>query len=100
MFERLRQAEQDAARVTLTVDGTPISVLRGDTAAAALLLFGHLAVRTMPTSGKQRGPYCMMGVCFDCLVTIDGRPNRQACMTPVVEGMDIRTDINGKPNAG
>ena len=46
-----------------------------------------------------RGPFCMMGVCFDCLVEIDGVPNVQGCMTPVREGMQVRA-IQGKARLG
>jgi D-hydroxyproline dehydrogenase subunit gamma len=47
--------------------------------------------RTTPVSGAQRGPFCMMGVCFDCLVEIDEQPNCQACTTRVAPGMRIVT---------
>ena len=47
--------------------------------------------RTTPVTGAPRAPYCMMGVCFDCLVTIDGVGNRQGCLVPVREGMRIET---------
>lgn len=63
--------------------------------AAALLANGMSACRASAVSGASRGPFCMMGVCFDCLVEIDGVPNVQACMTPVRDGMQIRA-MNGK----
>jgi len=56
---------------------------------AALLLAGAVPTRTTPVSGAPRAPYCMMGVCFECLVAIDGVPNQQGCLIPVVEGMRI-----------
>ncbi|MEZ5620583.1 MAG: (2Fe-2S)-binding protein [Burkholderiaceae bacterium] len=40
-------------------------------------------------SRAPRAPMCLMGVCFDCLVEIDGRPNVQACMVEVREGMRV-----------
>ncbi len=57
--------------------------------AAALLASGLDATRETVVSGAPRAPYCMMGVCFDCLVTIDGIGNRQGCMVPVAEGMRV-----------
>ncbi len=42
-------------------------------------------------SGAPRGPFCGMGVCFDCLVTVDGRPSQRACLTKVEAGMDVRS---------
>ena len=62
----------------------------GDTVAAALLAAGIDHCRTTPVSGAPRAPYCLMGVCFDCLVTIDGVGSRQACLVPVREGMRSR----------
>ena len=72
------------------MDG-PVVARRGDTVAAALLACGQLAFRATVVSGAARGPYCMMGVCFDCLVTIDGHPNQQACMVRVHDGMRIES---------
>ena len=59
--------------------------------AAALFAAGLLACRTTAVSGAPRGPYCMMGVCFDCLVTVDGIGNRQGCLVEVRDGMRIET---------
>jgi D-hydroxyproline dehydrogenase subunit gamma len=87
MFQRLPDVENE--RVTITVDGTQVRAAAGDTVAAALLAAGFDHCRTTPVSGALRGPYCMMGVCFDCLVTIDGVGNRQGCLVPVREGMIV-----------
>ena len=38
---------------------------------------------------SPRGVYCGMGVCFDCLVVVDGVPNTRACVTWVREGMVV-----------
>lgn len=87
MFRRLPDVA--AADVTLTVDGRPVRVRADDTVAAALLAAGLVACRDTPVSGAPRAPYCMMGVCFDCLVVIDGVGNRQACLTRVRDGMTV-----------
>lgn len=52
---------------------------------------GFTYLRTTPVSGAERGPYCMMGVCFECLVTVNGRSNRQACLVAVEEDMRVET---------
>jgi predicted molibdopterin-dependent oxidoreductase YjgC len=49
--------------------------------------------------GRARGPYCMMGVCFDCLVVVDGVGSRQGCMTRVRDGMVVETQ-NGRRELG
>jgi len=87
MFKRL--PAPSAAVVTVTLDGDAIRVPDDLTVAAVVLLRGSLS-RTTPVSGSPRVPYCMMGVCFDCLMEIDGVPNRQACLVTVAEGMRIR----------
>jgi predicted molibdopterin-dependent oxidoreductase YjgC len=89
MFRRLPEAAVGA--VTIAVDGASVAARAGDTIAAALLASGIWAFRTSGVSGTARGPYCMMGVCFDCLVAIDGIGSRQACLVPVREGMRIET---------
>ena len=96
MFKRLADT---AAPVAITVDGKAIGARTGDTVAAALLAAGIGRFRTTPVSGAARAPYCMMGVCFDCLVTVDGVGSRQACLVPVREGMAIETQ-QGKREAG
>ena len=87
MFKRLPDAAGDS--IDIAVEGKPVTARRGDSVAAALFAAGVLACRTTAVSGAPRGPYCMMGVCFDCLVTIDGAPNQQGCMIKVSAGMRI-----------
>jgi predicted molibdopterin-dependent oxidoreductase YjgC len=86
-----RSPDTAGGPVEITIDGIPVTARAGDTVAAALLSADIIVFRTTPVSGAPRGPFCMMGVCFDCLVEIDGQPNRQACMTRVVPGMRIVT---------
>ncbi|MCW5687260.1 MAG: (2Fe-2S)-binding protein [Pseudolabrys sp.] len=96
MFKRLHDSQ--APVVAVTIDGVSFTAREGDSVAAALLAAGQSACRETPVSGAQRGPYCMMGVCFDCLVTVDGIGNRQGCLVRVEEGMRIETQ-HGKREA-
>jgi hypothetical protein len=89
MFRRLPEA--GAASIRFTLDGEPASARKGDSVAAALLAAGAAACRDTPVSGSPRGPYCLMGVCFDCLVVIDGVGNRQGCLVEIAEGMRVET---------
>ena len=97
MFKRL----DDDARVPVEifVDGRSVAAREGDTVSAALLASGLDARRATAVSGAPRLPYCMMGVCFDCLVTIDGVGNRQGCLVPVSPGMKIEVQ-KGKREIG
>jgi len=83
--------ELEVSPIELTVDGQPFTGRPGDTVAAVLVATGHVACRKSAVSGEPRGPYCMMGVCFECLVDIDGIANRQACLVPIQSGMRIET---------
>ena len=97
MFRRLPEAAGEVVR--LSVDGRPIEARAGDSVAAALLAAGVQTCRTTPVSGAPRAPFCMMGVCFDCLVTIDGVGNRQGCLVQVAEGMQVAVQ-RGKRELG
>jgi predicted molibdopterin-dependent oxidoreductase YjgC len=87
MFKRSDQDKRPS--VQISVDGAIIEARDGDSVSAALLASGRDVRRATAVSGAPRLPYCMMGVCFDCLVTIDGVGNRQGCLVPVAEGMQI-----------
>ena len=82
--------------LSFTFDGRPMTARAGDTVAAALLVNGITACRETPVSGEPRAPYCLMGVCFECLVEIDGRQNQQACLTPAENGMVVRRQIGAR----
>ncbi|TWI46845.1 2Fe-2S iron-sulfur cluster protein [Pseudomonas duriflava] len=87
-----RRVDVDGSRlITVTFDDQPLQVPSGLTVAAALLLAGVRYFRTSPVSGEARAPYCMMGVCFECLVEINGVPSRQSCLIEVADGMRIRS---------
>ena len=76
--------------VTIRFDGEALRVPAGINVAAALLTRGVRDFRSTAVSGSSRAPFCMMGVCFECLVEIDGVPARQSCLIPVRDGMDVR----------
>ena len=86
---RLRP-ESPAATIAVEVEGRVVLVPAGASAAAAVLMAGHSSIRETPVGASERGPYCMMGICFDCLAEIDGAPNRQSCMVAARPGMRIR----------
>jgi D-hydroxyproline dehydrogenase subunit gamma len=74
--------------VSLTIDGRTVSAFEGESVATVLLAEGHAATR-LTQGGSPRGVFCGMGVCFDCLVVVDGVPNTRACVTWVREGMRV-----------
>ena len=98
MFTRLPEAEA-AASIFLTVDGRSVRARSGDSVAAALLAAGFTYCRSTPVGGAKRAPYCMIGVCLECLLTIDGVGNCQGCLVAVREGMRVALQ-QGKRDAG
>ena len=86
MFKYDINTKQEMASVIL--DSHPITLPADINVAAALLSVGEIISRISPASQKPCSPHCLMGVCYECLMEIDGI-NRQACMTKVKEGMVI-----------
>lgn len=78
--------------IVIRVDGRPVPALEGQSVLAALHAAGIRTLRRSDRRGEPRGALCGMGVCFECRVTVNGRPGVQACMTEVEDGMDIRTN--------
>ncbi len=81
---------------TIQVDGESLPARRGQTVAAVLTGAGRLVLRRT-ASGAPRGVFCGMGVCYDCVVTIDGVPDQRACMTPARPGMWVQTHSRQEP---
>jgi predicted molibdopterin-dependent oxidoreductase YjgC len=75
--------------VTLLVNGRPVQAYRGQTIAGALLAAGQRTLRHTRRAGKPRGLFCAMGVCYDCVVTVNGESGVRACMRRVEEGMQV-----------
>jgi len=91
MFTRVTSDETQT--VTIHFEGEKLIVRKGLNVAAALLEAGISHFRETPVSGASRAPFCMMGVCFDCLLTIDEMHNQQSCMIEVSEGMRIERQL-------
>lgn len=87
MFRSLRNPE--AEQVEISINGKTHIVAASSSVWAALALARETITRLAPVSEAPRSAYCAMGVCFECLVEIDGQPNRQACLTQVRAGMQI-----------
>jgi predicted molibdopterin-dependent oxidoreductase YjgC len=74
-------------------DGRQVRTSPGQTVAAALWAAGIRSWRTTREAGAPRGLFCGIGVCFDCLVTIDGTPNQRACLVPARPDMTVTTQL-------
>lgn len=71
---------------TFSFAGEDIPAAPGQSVGAALLAAGHRSWRTTRHGGAPRGLFCGIGVCFDCLVVVNGRPNQRACLTEARDG--------------
>lgn len=87
-----KQNTPTSTSVEVILDGKPTSLPAEMNIAAALLAVGQIISKISPTSHKPCSPHCLMGVCYECLMEIDG-VQRQACMTPVREGMVINRNL-------
>ena len=89
MFTTLRRDPPKI--ISVIVNGHEVTAPEGQSVWATMALAGQTTTRKSAVSGKDRSAYCAMGVCFECMVEIDGMPNQQACMRRVSEGMNITT---------
>lgn len=72
-----------------TFDGARIVAFPGETIAGALLAAGVTTLRETFETGAPRGVFCGMGVCFDCLVSVEGQGTLRACMTSAEPGLVV-----------
>ncbi len=89
MFTSLRPTPLKS--IAVTVNGQRISAPEGQSVWTTMALAGQTTTRKAALSGDKKSAYCAMGVCFECLVEIDGAPNQQACLRRVTDGMIITT---------
>jgi predicted molibdopterin-dependent oxidoreductase YjgC len=81
-----------APGAAITVDGRRLPVRPGQTIAAVLIAAGWRTFRVSRLRGRPRGLFCGIGVCHDCLVTVNGQPGVRACLEPAAGGDVVRTD--------
>jgi predicted molibdopterin-dependent oxidoreductase YjgC len=94
-----RRIENGVARgesLRFIVDGEVVQAYRGETIATAMLAAGRRVMRYTPRERRPRGLFCAMGVCFECVVTVDGSGRARSCTTPVAEGMVVSTGRHGR----
>ena len=90
MFRLLGAADD---LVTIELDGAEAKVPAGVSVAAALLYLDRIPTRHSVVNGTPRAPFCMMGICFECLIEIDGVVDQRACQLQVRAGMRLRLQL-------
>jgi 2Fe-2S iron-sulfur cluster binding domain len=86
MFRKLHDPDP---RITIEIDGATAAAEPGESVAAVLLRQTEPWSRLTPVTASKRAPYCMMGVCFECLAEVDGVASVQTCLKPVCQGMRV-----------
>lgn len=89
LFRKLDDLGGAPLGLSLTIDGQAVRAETGDSVASALLRLDPPLSRTTPVKGSSRAPYCMMGVCFECLAIVDGVASTQTCLVEVQQGMCV-----------
>lgn len=77
--------------MSFTFDGREIEFDDGQSIGAALTAAGIRSWRTTRNDGRPRGIFCGIGICFDCLVVVDGSPNERACLVPARQSQRVET---------
>ena len=87
---------ESSETVVILIDGQSVQVPRGVSVAAALLVTDIMPFRHSRVDQSPRAPYCLMGVCAECLLSINGLPGQFACQITVQDGMRIDRDLSQK----
>lgn len=83
--------QEKGKKVSFTFDGETVEGYEGEPIAAALKAAGVMVHRYTAREHKPRGIFCAIGRCTDCVMVVDGKPNIRTCVTPLKEGMDVKT---------
>ena len=89
--ERIARGVTRGRQFEIEVDDKPVVAFEGESVVSAILASGRSTLRFTNRRGEPRGIFCGMGVCFDCVMTIDGVPNVRTCVTPAEPGMKVQT---------
>lgn len=96
MTTTFKKLSAPSNKITIFIDGIPAEADETETVAAVLLRQNEFWSRETAISGERRAPYCMMGVCFECLTTINGISSSQACLVKAVDGMTVERQIGSR----
>lgn len=97
---RPKTALKGTHRVPITIDDREVQAIEGESLVSAMFGAGLRDFQRNPKSGSLRGPFCLMGVCQDCRVLVDGRVVL-SCLVNVRAGLTVQrlTEIDGKTAA-
>lgn len=96
MNQNRPQPTASAGEFQIIIDGVAVPAPAGQSVAAVLITAGYRAFRLDPKTGRPRGLFCGIGLCHDCLVTVNGRPGVRACQTVVEPDMVVETGLTDR----
>ncbi|MET4158683.1 (2Fe-2S)-binding protein [Agromyces sp. PvR057] len=105
MAARMVPAKRDPIRpapanpIVISIDGDPVAGVEGQTIAGVVLAGGRLAWRRTSVDGRPRGLFCGIGVCFDCIVTVNGERDVRACQRRAGDGDVVSSQHDELPEA-
>lgn len=92
---RIYDGIERGKKISFLLDGKSINAYEGESVSAAIFATGKRDLRISANLSEKRSLYCGMGVCYECVMTINGIPNTRTCQTLVNEGMIVNTQ-NGE----
>jgi aerobic-type carbon monoxide dehydrogenase small subunit (CoxS/CutS family) len=75
--------------ISFTFNGKSVEAIEGQSIAAAIFATGEKVLRKTRFGGEERSIFCGIGICWDCVVTVNGVANQRACLVQVVDGMEV-----------
>lgn len=82
-------------RFEVVFDGRPLPAIAGQSVGSVLANAGIRSWHTTRVQHRPRGLFCGIGICYDCLITVDGVPNQRACLVPARPGMALSSTVPG-----
>ena len=79
----------DKKDISFTFNNQVYKAKEGDSISAALFS-NNILINRKTAKNTPRGSFCFMGVCFECLVSIDGKSGIQSCKRKLIDGMEIK----------
>ena len=72
-----------AKKINFYFENKQLEAYEGETISSALIRNGYKKFR-IDKEGKDRGVYCNMGVCNECILNVNGNPSIKSCSTKVI----------------
>ena len=77
--------------ITFTINGNPIHCEEGQSIAAALINSDQRELRKTRFGDEPRSIFCGIGICFDCIVVVNGVANQRSCLIEARDGMKVES---------